>query len=58
MTRVELLLSGRVAIWMDGVESGYSVKTADPLRYALSKKISKGEPPNRRSLHCASLRSG
>jgi hypothetical protein len=30
MTRGGLLLSGRVATWMDGVKSGYSAKTADP----------------------------
>ena len=30
MTRGEQLFSGRVATWMDGVETGYSVKTADP----------------------------
>jgi len=29
-----------------------------PLRFALSKNISKKEPSNRRSLHCAALRSG
>jgi hypothetical protein len=30
MTRRRQLLSGRVAIWMDGVRSGHSAKTADP----------------------------
>ena len=30
MTREGLLFCGRVATWMDGVESGYSVTTADP----------------------------
>jgi hypothetical protein len=30
MTSGEGLLLGRVATWMDGVESGYSAKTADP----------------------------
>jgi hypothetical protein len=30
MTRVEQILFGRVATWTDGVESGYSAKTADP----------------------------
>ena len=29
MTREGLLFCGRVATWMDGVESGYSAKTAD-----------------------------
>jgi hypothetical protein len=40
MTRIGQLLSGRVATWMDGVEGGYSAKTADPAVYAQSGIIS------------------
>ena len=42
MTRVERLLSGNVATWMDRIRSGYSAATADPSTALRSGRDDKG----------------